>query len=117
MAKVELLKIIENQAINANLEVAVMCDEFTCLCPYTEKPDFAVLTIIYVPSSKLFEMMSLKSYLASYSHRKILQEMAVSQICADIAHVIKPKSLTVKGEFSSRGGIRLMPSASYTACE
>ena len=42
------------------------CPEFTSLCPITGQPDFATITISYVPDEYLVESKSLKLYLFSY---------------------------------------------------
>ena len=39
------------------------CPEFTSLCPITGQPDFATITISYVPGEKMVESKSLKLYL------------------------------------------------------
>ena len=38
------------------------CPEFTSLCPITGQPDFATITISYVPGEKMVESKSLKLY-------------------------------------------------------
>ncbi len=113
MSKPALLEMIENQWPDSHYEVTISCDEFTCLCPYTGKTDFATLTITYTPTNKLIEIVSLKQYLASFSNVKILQEFAINQICQDLGQVLHPKILIVKGEFSARGGVKITPTCSY----
>ncbi len=112
MPNKELLEIIKNEFRDGNLEITLVCDEFTCLCPWTCKPEFATLTITYTPDENIIEMVSLKNYLASFSNAKILQEFAVDKIRKDLVAALAPKKITVKGEFSARGGIRLIPVSS-----
>ena len=38
------------------------CPEFTSLCPITGQPDFATITISYVPDIRMVESKSLKLY-------------------------------------------------------
>lgn len=113
MPNQKILEIIPNEYSKKHYDVTVICDEFTCLCPYTAKPDFATLTITYVPQESLIEIVSLKNYLASFSNTKIFQEFAINKICDDLSKILKPKSLTVRGDFSGRGGVRLIPVAHY----
>lgn len=113
MPSSKLLEVIPNEYPSSQFDVTLVCDEFTCLCPCTGKPEFATLTITYRPSETLIEMISLKNYLASFSNIKSFQEFAVNKICQDLSKLLKPKSLSVKGEFSARGGIRLVPIAYY----
>ena len=40
--------------------------EFTCLCPRTGQPDFAILDLEYVPDRLCIELKSLKLYIWSF---------------------------------------------------
>lgn len=111
MSDPALIETLDNDWPNSTFEVTLICDEFTCLCPYTGKPDFATLTIIYSPDKYLIEMMSLKEFLTSFSNEKIFQENAINKICNELVKALKPKKIQVKGEFSGRGGVRLIPVA------
>lgn len=86
-------------------------DEFTCLCPYSGLPDFAYLTIRYIPRNKLIELKSLKYYLYSFRNVKIYNEHAVNKILEDLKKVLKPYEIVVIGEFTSRGGVKNKVSA------
>jgi 7-cyano-7-deazaguanine reductase len=35
--------------------VQLVCPEFTCVCPMTGQPDFATITIRYIPDQKIVE--------------------------------------------------------------
>lgn len=95
--------------------VAYETDEFTAVCPWTGLPDFARLTISYVPTKSLVELKSLKYYLTSYRNVGILQEHAVNRILHDLVHLLKPLSMTVEAEYRERGGIKTKASARYNA--
>ena len=43
-------------------EVVITIPEFTSICPKTGLPDFATLTITYVPDRRCVELKSLKEY-------------------------------------------------------
>ena len=88
-------------------------DEFTCLCPFSGLPDFAYLSIRYIPRHKLIELKSLKYYLYSFRNVKIYNEHVVNRILDDLKGVLKPWEITVTGEFTSRGGIKNKVSAQY----
>ena len=47
-------------------EVVVTIPEFTSICPKTGLPDFATLTITYVPDRLCVELKSLKEYVNAY---------------------------------------------------
>jgi len=87
-------------------EVVYETDEFTAVCPWTGLPDFARLTIKYVPEDSLVELKSLKYYLTSYRNVGILQEHAVNRILKDLVELLQPLSMVVEAEYRERGGIK-----------
>jgi len=107
------LEAIPNHWPEANYEVNLYCEEFTCLCPVTSQPDFATIDICYIPDKKLVESKSLKLYLGSYRNTGIFHEYVVNKILNDLVTLLEPKRMQVKGNFSTRGGIRIVPVATY----
>jgi 7-cyano-7-deazaguanine reductase len=87
-------------------EVVFETEEFTCLCPMTAQPDFARLTITYVPDQLCVESKSLKLYLWSYRDRGAFHEAVANQILDDLVAAVRPRFLRVDGDFLVRGGIR-----------
>lgn len=81
------------------------CPEFTCLCPKTGQPDFAYITIWYLPGEKCVELKALKLYLWSFREEGHFHEAMTKMIAGDIAKAIKPKWLMVEGNFWVRGGV------------
>ncbi len=96
-------------------DVIYETDEFTAVCPWTGLPDFAKLTIRYVPTDSLVELKSLKYYLTSYRNVGILQEHAVNRILNDLTALLKPASMTIEAEYRERGGIKTRATAKYNA--
>ena len=105
------LEAIPNHWKNSDYTVQLICEEFTCLCPMTKQPDFAKIFIEYRPGEWLVESKSLKLYLGSYRNTGIFHEFVVNQICHDLVQILKPRFIEVRGEFSVRGGIRIVPIA------
>jgi 7-cyano-7-deazaguanine reductase len=91
------------------------CPEFTAVCPKTGQPDFGTLRISYVPDAVCVELRSLKLYLQAYRNRGIYYERVVNVILDDLVRALKPRSLTVEGDFNVRGGISSLVIASYEA--
>lgn len=89
--------------------VAFTAPEFTTLCPKTGQPDFATLTIRYVPAKKLVESKSLKLYLFGFRNHGDFHEDVVNTVYDDIRRLLKPKYLEVFGKFAPRGGISIDP--------
>ncbi|RUM88091.1 MAG: NADPH-dependent 7-cyano-7-deazaguanine reductase QueF [Thermodesulfatator sp.] len=85
--------------------VEISFPEFTCLCPRSGYPDFAVIRIKYVPDEFIVELKSLKLYLNSFRNKHISHEESTNRIFADIQGAIRPKSLEVVGDFHPRGNV------------
>jgi len=79
-------------------------DEFTAVCPYSGLPDFARLTVRYVPDGKCIELKSLKYYVTSYRNVGIFQEHATAKIAEDLGRALSAKWLEVKTVYNVRGG-------------
>lgn len=89
-----------------NFEVKFIFPEFTSMCPVTGQPDFATITITYVPDKRCVEMKSLKLYFLAYRNKGIFYEGVVNTILDDLVAVLKPTSMVVEGDFAVRGGTR-----------
>ena len=89
--------------------VTFTAPEFTTLCPKTRQPDFATLTIRYIPARRLVESKSLKLYLFGFRNHGDFHEDVVNVIYDDLARLLKPKYLEVYGKFTARGGITIDP--------
>ncbi|TFG43246.1 MAG: NADPH-dependent 7-cyano-7-deazaguanine reductase QueF [Gemmatimonadales bacterium] len=85
-------------------EIVTTTDEFSAVCPYSGLPDFATLTVMYVPGESCIELKSLKYYVTSYRSVGIYQEHATAKIAEDLFTVLTPRSLTVQTEYNVRGG-------------
>lgn len=99
------LETFPNPRVGRDYVIQFDCPEFTCLCPITGQPDFATITIEYVPATLCVELKSLKLYLWSYRNEGAFHEAVTNQICDDIVAAIAPTKLTVSGKFWMRGGI------------
>ena len=89
--------------------VTFTAPEFTTLCPKTGQPDFATLTIRYIPDAKLVESKSLKLYLFGFRNHGDFHEDVVNIIYDDLVRLLKPKYMEVVGKFAARGGISIDP--------
>ncbi len=85
-------------------EIVTETSEFSAVCPYSGLPDYAKLTIRYVPGNKCVELKSLKYYIVSYRNVGIFQEHATTRIAEDLHKVLEPRQLTVTTEYNVRGG-------------
>lgn len=85
-------------------EIVTETSEFSAVCPYSGLPDYAKLTITYVPASRCIELKSLKYYIISYRSVGIFQEHATARIAEDLFKVLEPRQLTVTSVYNVRGG-------------
>ncbi len=85
-------------------EIVTSTDEFSAVCPYSGLPDFATLTVTYVPGTSCIELKSLKYYVTSYRNVGIFQEHATAKIAEDLFKVLSPARLTVETVYNVRGG-------------
>ena len=90
-------------------------EDFTSLCPVTGQPDFADITIEYVPAKRCVETKSLKYYLAAFRNTPSFNEQIVNRILDDLVAICAPKKMTVTGAFASRGGLSLTVTATHEA--
>ena len=87
--------------------VTLRTEEFTCVCPATGQPDFARLTIQYIPDRKILESKSLKLYLWSFRNQGVFHEHAANAILDDLVKALAPRWCKVAADFAVRGGISI----------
>ncbi|MFO7524138.1 MAG: preQ(1) synthase [Ignavibacteriaceae bacterium] len=111
--KLKLLETFENKYYNRDYTVTHIAPEFTSLCPKTGQPDFATITVEYIPDELCVELKSLKIYLNSYRNDGIFFESVTNQILDDLVAVTKPRYMLITAEFNVRGGISSVIEAEY----
>jgi len=107
------LETFPNRHPGRRYTVTLTCDEFTCVCPATGQPDFATITIKYIPDKKIVESKSLKLYLWSYRNEGVFHEHVTNTICDDLVKALDPHWIEVTGAFKVRGGIRIDVTATH----
>lgn len=113
----KLLESFDNKNPSKEAFTTFLCTEFTSLCPKTNQPDFARITINYIADKKMVESKSLKLYLFSFRNHGDFHEDCIQIICDDLVSLIKPHFIEVIGEFTPRGGIAIYPYASYSSAK
>jgi 7-cyano-7-deazaguanine reductase len=103
--QLNILESFDNPNINKDYLIKIKVPEFTCLCPKTGQPDFAIVYIRYIPKDLCVELKSLKLYMASYRNIGAFHEAITNKICNDLATIINPNYLEIKIKFNVRGGI------------
>jgi 7-cyano-7-deazaguanine reductase len=84
------------------------------VCPKTALPDFGHIELRYVPDKRCLELKSYKMYLHAYRELGIFQENVVNRILRDVVKAANPMSATVVGDFTPRGGLSTVVTASWS---
>jgi 7-cyano-7-deazaguanine reductase len=107
------LETFPNPRPDRDYQIDIDCPEFTSVCPKTGLPDFGTIHITYAPDQQCVELKSLKYYLIEFRNRGIFYEHVTNQILDDLVALLAPRSMTVVGDFSVRGGIKTTVTAEY----
>lgn len=107
------LETFPNHHPNRDYTVTLTTDEFTCICPATGQPDFAKLTIRYVPDERIVESKSFKLYVWSYRNEGVFHEHVTNVILDDLVAALNPRWCQVVADFGVRGGIAISVSAEH----
>ncbi|HOV33686.1 MAG TPA: preQ(1) synthase [Candidatus Hydrogenedens sp.] len=87
------------------MEIVSTTDEFSSVCPFSGLPDFAKVTIRYVPDKYCLELRSLKYYLLSFRDVGIWYEHLVNRMLEDLVFACRPRKMSITIECKPRGGI------------
>jgi 7-cyano-7-deazaguanine reductase len=98
----------------AGYEVEIDMPEFTSVCPKTSLPDFGRIVLRYTPDKRCLELKSYKMYLHAYRELGIFQENIVNRVLSDVVKAANPIEATVVGEFTPRGGLSTVVTASWS---
>ena len=99
------LETFPNPQPDRDYTIRMKMPEFTCLCPKTGQPDFAVLNLEYVPEKTCVELKSLKLYIWSFRNEGAFHEAVTNRILDDLVKATQPRFMRLTAEFLVRGGI------------
>ena len=100
------LEVWDNPYAERDYEIKISFPEFTCLCPRSGYPDFAVILMTYVPDRKIVELKSLKLYLNSFRDVHMSHEEITNRIYSELEKRLRPRFLEVTGDFNPRGNVK-----------
>lgn len=107
------LEVVDNHYHDRDYVIRFEIPEFNCVCPKTGLPDFATLTVEYVPAKKLVELKSLKLYINAYRNIGVFHEHVANRVMDDLVAATKPRKLRLTADFNVRGGIHTVVKAGY----
>lgn len=102
---IESLETFENPSPKRDYTIKIDVPEFTCLCPKTGQPDFAVLELEYVPDQLCVELKALKLYICTYRDQGAFHEAVTNKILNDLVTATSPRFMRLTANFNVRGGI------------
>ena len=111
----KILQTFANPHPKRDYQIVHVAPEFTSVCPKTGQPDFGEITIRYVPAKLCVELKSLKLYLQSFRNEGVFYEDIINRILDDLVAALKPRRMTVSGEFTPRGGLHSIVTAEHVA--
>lgn len=107
------LEAVPNPAPQRDYRIDVSFPEFTCLCPRTGYPDFAIIRLSYVPDRSIVELKSLKLYLNRYRNEHSFHEAVVNRILDDLVALLDPRWMRVVADFTPRGNVTTVVTAEH----
>lgn len=108
------LEVFDNPKTDRDYTIRIHTPEFTCLCPKTGQPDFAEITIEYVPDKLCVELKSWKLYIWSYRDEGAFHEAVTNQMLDDLVAAVKPHFMRLSADFNVRGGVYTKVIAEHT---
>ena len=105
LKKEKNLQTFPNPNLTSDYTVKFEIPEFTCICPLTSQPDFAVIQIEYVPDLINVELKSLKSYFWAYRDEAGFHEAITNKIFDDLFVLLSPRYIKIIAKWNVRGGI------------
>mgnify|MGYP003955908473 CR=1 FL=1 len=103
----------ENPKPGRPYEISIELPEFTCKCPFSGYPDFAILRLLYQPGAKVIELKSIKLYINSFRDRRISHEESANQIIDDLVAACDPVWMQLEADFNPRGNVHMLVRVSH----
>ena len=107
------LQSVTNPKPDRNYLIKITLPEFTCLCPLSGYPDFAVVYVRYVPDRLCVELKSLKLYINSYRDKECFHEAAANRILDDLVALLQPRWMEIVADFNPRGNVKTIIRATH----
>lgn len=111
--KTPTIEVWENQYPDKIYTITLDIPEFTCICPKTGLPDFALIKIEYSPYKYCIELKSFKMYTIFYRNIGVFHEHLVNKMLDDFVRAAQPRWAKIVAEFNPRGGIKTIVSCEY----
>lgn len=107
------LETFPNHHPGRDYRVTLTTREFTCLCPLTGQPDFAAITVEYIPDERILESKSFKLYLHSFRTEGTFHEHLTNVLLDDLVAALAPRWCRISADFAVRGGVAIAVQAEF----
>lgn len=107
------IEVWQNQYQDKLYTICLEIPEFTCICPKTGLPDFAVIRVEYSPHKYCIELKSFKMYTIFYRNLGVFHEHLINKMLEDFVRAARPRWAKITGVFNPRGGITTTVTAEY----
>ena len=94
--------------------ITIESPELTCICPFSDLPDFGTVKIEYSPEAKCLELKSFKLFLGAFRDLKVFHEGVTEVILAEFTEVIQPRWAEITVEMNPRGNVTTLCRKRYT---
>ena len=91
----QTLETFPNRNVGRHYTVELTTEEFTCLCPATGQPDFARITIRYIPGPRIVGLSKLARVVDMYSRELQVQERMTAQVANWLEDALQPRGVGV----------------------
>ena len=110
---IRMLEAFHNQHPERDYIISFEHPEFTSVCPITGQPDFATITLRYVPDVLCVESKSFKLYISAFRNHGAFMEVVTNKIADDLINLLMPRRLTIDSAFNIRGGTAISVRVNY----
>ncbi len=111
--KPEIIETFPYWYAGSDAVITISTDEFVSVCPWSGLPDFARLTVEYIPGKKCIELKSLKYYLYTWRNVGMFYEHIINKLLQDMVDACQPRWMRLVGDFSVRGGLATRADVEY----
>ena len=111
----KILETFPNPRPERDYVIEHVAPEFTSVCPVTGQPDFGTIRLTYIADKLCVELKSYKMYLQTFRNQGIFYEAVTNRILDDLVKILKPRTMTVTTEWTPRGGLHSIITATYDA--
>ncbi len=110
------LPTFDNPQADRDYEIEIINPEFTCLCPVTGQPDFAIIRLRYIADQTCLELKGLKLFFWGFRDKGCFHEAVSNEILDTLVAACSPRVMEIEAVFNIRGGISTRITVQHGDC-